>query len=38
MLKNGMHIATSVTPNGQYDAGCSGMLVMPNIDVTNVRG
>jgi hypothetical protein len=33
-----MQIATSVIANGQYGAGSAGMLVIPNIDVTNVRG
>ena len=33
-----MQIATSVIANGQYGAGSAGMLVIPNIDVTNVSG
>ena len=38
MLKKGTHIATRVMANGQYGAGSAGMLVIPNMLVTNVRG
>lgn len=38
ILKKGTQIATSVIANGQYGAGSAGMLVIPKMDVTNVRG
>lgn len=38
MLKNGTQIATNVTPNGQSGVGYSSILVIPKIEVTNVRG
>ena len=38
MLKKGTQIATRVIANGQYGAGSAGMLVIPKMLVTNVRG